>query len=590
MHLIHLPRVKEHFMEKIKQCYSYVRFSSKQQISGDSLRRQTAKAEEYAQKHELVLDTTLNMHDLGLSGYSGEHKTKGALGNFLKLVKNGRIEKGSLLIVESLDRLSREKISIALNSFTSLLDSGISIMTLMDQRLYTPDYDLNELISSITIMSSAHYESKQKQERLLETWKEKRANADKLKLTSLCPKWMVLNEERTDFDLIPERVEIIEHIIRLYLSGMGIATIARELNKDNIATWGRSKLWSKSYIWKIMRARTLIGEYQPKKYKSKEGGKGRKTIFAGDPIKDYYPRAISDKLFYKIQDRLTERKGKFGKIGNCSNLFTHIAKCGYCGASMHYVNNGKACKYLTCGSARRGGDCKHISIKYEEFEDSFLSVCRGLNVKDIIEDTENETVLKIVGLKDEINVISHKIEESNGKINDWLDLYSSFDRNMKETVKQKMSDEQELNEKREISLLEKDKELHKLQQRKETSEYRLKTAQENIEILRQAKGNELVSIRMKVQTHIQSLVDTISVYSTGLDNKPEESFSGSVELKEGCRDDKCYNIYFKDGGVIFMEYHIEIEKYQNVGEFTQVIDHEKMQIEVYKGLPEENSQ
>lgn len=573
-------------MEKINKCYSYVRFSSKQQFSGDSLRRQTEKAEEYAQKHGLVLDTTLNMHDLGLSGYSGEHKTKGALGNFLKLVKNGRIEKGSLLIVESLDRLSREKISIALNSFTSLLDSGISIMTLMDQRLYTPDYDLTELISSITIMSSAHYESKQKQHRLLDTWKEKRANADKLKLTSLCPKWMVLNEERTEFDLVPERVEIIEYIIKLYLSGMGIATIARKLNQDNIATWGRSKLWGKSYIWKILRARTLIGEYQPKKYKSKEGGKGRETVFAGDPIENYYPRAISDKLFYKIQDRLTERKGKFGKVGNCANLFTHIAKCGYCGASMYYVNNGKACKYLTCGSARKGGDCKHISVKYDEFENSFLSACRGLSIKDIIEDTENETVVKIVGLKDEINVISHKIEESNGKINDWLDLYSSFDGNMKETVKQKMSDEQELNETREISLQEKVKELHNLQQREETSEYRLKTAQKNIELLRHAKGDELVSIRMKVRTHIQSLVNTISVYSTGLGNRSEESFSGSIVTNEGCRDDKCYNIYFKDGGVIFMEYSIKTRNYQNVAELTQVIDYEKMRVDVYKGLPE----
>ena len=46
------------------------------------------------------------MRDLGLSAYKGEHRTKGALGSFLKLVEAGKITKGSTLSVESLDRLS----------------------------------------------------------------------------------------------------------------------------------------------------------------------------------------------------------------------------------------------------------------------------------------------------------------------------------------------------------------------------------------------------------------------------------------------------------------------------------------------------
>ena len=102
---------------KHNTCYSYVRFSTGDQKQGDSLRRQVQLSQNYAEKHGLVLDTTLNMHDLGLSAYKGEHTKKGALGHFLKLVKKGQIEKGSTLIVESLDRLSREKISVALSQF-----------------------------------------------------------------------------------------------------------------------------------------------------------------------------------------------------------------------------------------------------------------------------------------------------------------------------------------------------------------------------------------------------------------------------------------------------------------------------------------
>jgi DNA invertase Pin-like site-specific DNA recombinase len=42
------------------------------------------------------------------------HKSKGALGQFLKLVEQGCIAKGSTLLVENMDRLSREQVLDAL--------------------------------------------------------------------------------------------------------------------------------------------------------------------------------------------------------------------------------------------------------------------------------------------------------------------------------------------------------------------------------------------------------------------------------------------------------------------------------------------
>lgn len=46
--------------------YSYIRFSSKKQAAGSSLSRQTELAQKWAAAHDLVLDTTLNMQDLGV--------------------------------------------------------------------------------------------------------------------------------------------------------------------------------------------------------------------------------------------------------------------------------------------------------------------------------------------------------------------------------------------------------------------------------------------------------------------------------------------------------------------------------------------
>ena len=86
------------------KAYSYIRFSTPEQIKGDSLRRQTMLSEKYALEHNLDLDITLNLKDLGVSAYDRSNITKGALGVFLKLIQDGKIAPGSFLLIESLDR------------------------------------------------------------------------------------------------------------------------------------------------------------------------------------------------------------------------------------------------------------------------------------------------------------------------------------------------------------------------------------------------------------------------------------------------------------------------------------------------------
>ena len=49
----------------MKVAYSYIRFSTPEQMKGDSLRRQLEASRKYAAEHDLVLDDTLR--DLGKS-------------------------------------------------------------------------------------------------------------------------------------------------------------------------------------------------------------------------------------------------------------------------------------------------------------------------------------------------------------------------------------------------------------------------------------------------------------------------------------------------------------------------------------------
>ena len=92
----------------VTKAFSYSRFSSPEQRKGDSLRRQVEASRKFAQAHGLELDEGLS--DIGISAYRGANRYKGALARFLQLVREGKVPKGSFLLVESLDRLSREQV------------------------------------------------------------------------------------------------------------------------------------------------------------------------------------------------------------------------------------------------------------------------------------------------------------------------------------------------------------------------------------------------------------------------------------------------------------------------------------------------
>src|SRR5689334_1241100 len=119
--------------------YSYIRFSSAEQALGDSSRRQAQLAKEYAARHGLELDTELTFKDTGVSAYRGRNAADGRLGDFLELVRAGVVKQGSFLLVESLDRISRQTARKALRTLEDIVESGITLVTLTDGKTYTAE-------------------------------------------------------------------------------------------------------------------------------------------------------------------------------------------------------------------------------------------------------------------------------------------------------------------------------------------------------------------------------------------------------------------------------------------------------------------
>jgi len=352
------------------KAYSYVRFSTPEQMRGDSLRRQTEAAERYAAMHGLELDRELTFRDLGVSAYRGTNVETGHLGEFLAAVRHGDIKPGSFLLVESLDRLSRQKPRRAVRVLEQLCEEGITVVTLDDQRAYTEevlDEDPTALLVAILVAARAHEESATKARRLREAWGEKRKNAAARPLSRLCPGWVRLRDDRSGFDLIPERAAIVRRIFDMALSGRGQYFIADTLNREGIPVFGRGRHWHRSYVKKMLADPSTVGTYTPH---TMERINGRRVRTPTEPVPDYFPAAIDRETFERVNGLTRGRAiGARASARTPANMLATLAKCPLCGGTMTRVSKGSSKRagkpYLVCAAAKTGAGCEYHQVRVD---------------------------------------------------------------------------------------------------------------------------------------------------------------------------------------------------------------------------------
>lgn len=311
--------------------YSYKRFSHSAQAAGDSIRRQKDRTKEWADKHGYEVDTELQLDDRGKSAFDGTNLRTGALGQFLALVRQGKIEKGSILAIEAFDRLTRAEPMDAFNLLNDLVQCGISVVTVSDGRLYdsrTLNRDLTALMMAAVMLVRGHEESRRKSEMLQGHYAKRRAEGAP-KIGHVPPGW--LRPNAGGWELIPEHAATIVEIFELAAKGIGATVIARRFNSEKRAVPSRRKSrgWYPSRISKLLRSKSVIGEYQPFVMD------GIKMIPAGPPIPNHYPAAITHELFWMVQALLTQRapKGRRTDAGY-RNILAGMLKCGYCGGTL----------------------------------------------------------------------------------------------------------------------------------------------------------------------------------------------------------------------------------------------------------------
>jgi len=118
------------------KAFTYIRFSSSVQSKGDSVDRQNEYIESWLEKHPEVELSDLSFIDKGRSAFKKTH-LKYDLGKLLKAVEDGTIPKGSYILVEAIDRLSRMDELTLISIVSNIINKGVTLVTLSDDTEYS---------------------------------------------------------------------------------------------------------------------------------------------------------------------------------------------------------------------------------------------------------------------------------------------------------------------------------------------------------------------------------------------------------------------------------------------------------------------
>lgn len=417
------------------KAYSYVRFSTPEQMKGDSQRRQIELARKYAEANGLELDQTLAFQDLGVSAFRGRNAKVGALRAFLDAVDSGLVPEGSYLLVESLDRISRDAVMSAMRLFSEIIESGITLVTLNDNREYNAERinaDPTSLILSLLSMIRAHEESDIKARRLKAAWESKRNTAKDCILTAQAPGWLKVKTHngKKSFVVIEDRAATVRRIYEMTLKGMGQNTISKTLNSEGVPVFGRGRKWHRSFLVKLLANPAVVGTFIPHTIEYKDGKKRRQ---AQTPVENYFPDIVDRETFERVQalkvDARSPLRGRHVNNGQVNNLFGGLARCPVCGDSMTRVNKGKRSKpYLVCSRARDGAGCQYRSVSYERVEKTFLQDYRQVLHRAVRGDKTAKIQAQIEGIENDVDVIRDHIRE----------LLNSFQSKQSPTVSKKI--------------------------------------------------------------------------------------------------------------------------------------------------------
>lgn len=364
------------------KAYAYIRFSRAIQATGDSENRQLTALELF----ETTTGTKIVevVYDKGKSAFRGDNARSGNFKEMLDRMQSGAIRRGDYLVVESIDRITRQRVLDGVELLQGILKKGINIYTTVDQKTYSyndPSRDFENLLMISLIAKRSNEESETKSGRLLSAWKARKTKAENGEVIIKKGKSIPygLRVENNKFVIQKEEQEEIQRLFELLLQ-FGINTAIIKINETSL------KKWNNGTLNKIIRNKTVIGCMATHRIEYTADGKAKKILTGF--IENYYPNLIEPGLFYKAVDVMTNRKQKNWsgrRTEQDFNIFKHCIFCAECGGKLYYDHRGSRYKgkiypFFKCDNARvQKHICTADNIRFEYVLGSLLESIKIIN-------------------------------------------------------------------------------------------------------------------------------------------------------------------------------------------------------------------
>jgi DNA invertase Pin-like site-specific DNA recombinase len=545
--------------------FAYIRVSTTEQEKGNGPAEQLALAQKRAEEHGLNLHTHFQgqlFSDLGRSGFTGKHIQLGQFGRFIEAMRRNEIRPGTYLLIEALDRFSREerrKVRRLLDEM--IYDYGIIVLLTRENKILDKDMDLGDDILVTVEGHQNHWQSKLKGQRVAAAKAKNAENviAGIIKTDSPSgPSWLrAIHDANGKFERwekVPAYCETIIKIFRLCAySGYGSKRIANYLNEHGHETFehqyrkkGQAPKWRGDAVNRILKNEAVLG--------TKEWADGAKNP-------NHYPPVIEDKRLWDDAQLVRneqhkkydpERKRKLNHGGRQSKddhfIFSGMVFCGYCGSPLRHQASRPNNSYLYCDGP--ANECHRPPLEdrpdgrkrwpYQHFNECFFNSVLEFPWQSIMAGEKDKSELATLNQKRE--VAARKV---NSATNTWRNYEEAIGEADTAEIRRrfvKLAGEAEIRLRdARVELDAVNAELAKLAQRGERQERGKQELQSTIDYQKlYAPGN--TEQRGLVKGALSAFIERIRLYPAGLwyddpelDNDPE------------LRKEPCFKIDFHNG-------------------------------------------
>jgi DNA invertase Pin-like site-specific DNA recombinase len=329
-----------------------------------SVARQVQRAREYAAKRGWRFDEKFIFTDDGVSG--AEFRNRPGLNALLAAVK-GKHALNALVVSEQ-SRLGRDTIR-TLALIQVLADADVRIWSYLEDRPITLDDELGEI------------------EQFMKSWagaSERRKAGQRVrdKMRQLAEQGKSTGGRLYGYEtrggqraIKPSEAAVVERIFARRAQGAGYFKIARELERDKVASPRRARSWSPTQVGSILKNETYAAV--------SVWGRTRQAKRRGTTVTEKSPEAVvrtavpslrivPDKLWQTVQkmnqaSAEVRWRGEGGQLKSrpteSPHLLTPFLACGICGGSMHVRRDKKRREFLICTNFHRFGKARCPNTK-----------------------------------------------------------------------------------------------------------------------------------------------------------------------------------------------------------------------------------